>query len=368
MKNRKILSALALLCAVSLCSCGGGSSDSGSSAAKDTTAAVTSSAISTADTTADEDTTASAETTAEKTTEAETDGDDAEMTEYKTSDKLFKFKVPGNFKPAENDLVNDCEYCFTADGITIVGVSSYSGIHYTANGFMKSLLPDFEREFTGVKLEETTVNGQPASKMTASKEAEGTTIDTVYYIVQYGNGELFMLMYSSSPISSYDPEPDVQKIFASVEFKGDALKTETERFSNKAFKCAIDEKLWTKSRDDYNVTVKYNLVDNIDEYTCSVKISAEKIDDINEKADSTYNTWKSHKLTKNITKDNAQILGHEAQHIRRTMTITEVEAVSEYYIFKDGDTTIAVTLVYAESMEDKFLSDIKPMLDTFELR
>ena len=368
MKNRKILSALALLCAVSLCSCGGGSSDSESSAAKDTTAAVTSAAISTADTTADEDTTASAEATAEKTTEAETTGSTVEMIQYKTGDRQFRFEVPDNLKLDKTLHEEDCEYCFTADSMSIIGVSSYGDIHYTAKGFMQEMLPDFESKFTDVSLEETTVNGHPAMKMTASKEAEGTTVDTVYYIVQYGNGELFMLMYSTTPISSYDPEPDVQKIFASVEYRGDELKTETERFSNKAFKCAVDEKLWIKSRDDYNVTVKYNLVDNIDEYTCSVKISAEKIDDINEKADSIYNTWKSHKLTKNITKDNAQILGHDAQHIRRTMTVTEVDAVSEYYIFKDGDTTIAVTLVYAESMEDKFLSDIKPMLDTFELR
>ena len=194
MKNRKILSALALLCAVSLCSCGGGSSDSESSAAKDTTAAVTSAAISTADTTADEDTTASAEATAEKTTEAETTGSTVEMIQYKTGDRQFRFEVPDNLKLDKTLHEEDCEYCFTADSMSIIGVSSYGDIHYTAKGFMQEMLPDFESKFTDVSLEETTVNGHPAMKMTASKEAEGTTVDTVYYIVQYGNGELFMLI------------------------------------------------------------------------------------------------------------------------------------------------------------------------------
>ena len=366
MKNRKILSVLALICAVSLSGCG---SKSSSSAESDTTAAVTTASSVTSS--AEEST--EAETDAEKTSEeesseAETAANTVEKVKYKTADKQFTFEVPENLKLDDTGLAADCEYGFIADNKTIIGVSSYYDMHYTAKGFMEGMIPDFEAKFDNVKLEETTVNGQPAAKMTASKEENGLKIDTVYYIVQYGNGDLFMLMYATSPESSYDPVPDVEGLFASIEYKGKELRTEPERFSNKSFKCVIDEKLGVKSRDDYNVTVRYNLVDNIDGYTCSMRISTEKVDDVQAKFDETYNSWSSHKTTKNITKDTAQILGHDAQHIRRTLTVTGVDAVAEYYIFNDGATTIAVTMIYSESMADRFPSDVKSMLDTFELR
>jgi len=366
MKRIPFILALAVLSG-SLWSCGG--SGSSSSAENETSSAAGTAAVTTAETSGNEDTTASEKTSAEEeTTEAETTEKKTEAVKYKTGDKQFTFEVPGNLRPDDTLLAEECEYCFTADNITAIGISSYSDLHYSAKGFVEGILPDFESKFDEVKAEDTTVNGLPAVKLTASEDKEGIKINTVYYTVQFGNGDLFMLMYSASPVSSYDPEPDVQSIFDSVVYKGEELRTEDEKFSNKSFKCLISNKLFVKSRDDYNVTVKYNLADNMDEYTCSLRISTEKVDDVQEKFDSTYNSWSSHKATKSISKDTAEILGHQAQHIRRSLNVTSVDAISEYYIFKDGSDTTALTFIYAESMEDTFKADISSMLDTFKMR
>ncbi|MBR4627646.1 MAG: hypothetical protein IKO47_08115 [Ruminococcus sp.] len=372
MKRIPLIIALAMLTG-SLWSCG--SSSSSSEETTGTSAAST--AAASASTEAEEDTTE--ETSAEKTSEADTTEETSAGTEsssekeihseqYKTGDGLFKFRVPDTLSKNDNDIIEDSEFKFDNGQDAVIGISSYGGLHYTAKGFAEGLVPDFENEFSDVSCEETEMNGQPAEKLSAFMEKNGERYVFDTYFIQYGNGELFSLAYAYPSSSSYSISQDVQFILDSVEFTGSELKKRAANYTGKGFDMKIDEKFYIKSKDDYNVTVKYNLVDSIDEYTASMKISAEKVDDVKANADDIYSKWQAHKSTENIGRDTAEFLGRQADHIYRTVTVSGVRLSTEYYIFKDGDTTIAATLTIPEKISDKFLSDIQPLLDSVRVK
>ncbi len=349
---------------------GCGSSSSSAEAPEETSDAVTTEAETAAPSTEEKTTDAEkTEAETENETSSETASDEANEpgteagVHYLTSDNMFSFDAPASLKRNENGTFEECEFVFEGSNGELAGVMTLCGYHYSAAGFMEGIADGFAENYGTVETATVEVNGLEAEQLTAS--GEDTTF--VCTMVQYGNGDIFALM-TSVPSGGDAFRAEAEKILSTVEYSGKELKTKDENYSGKGFSMTVGPDFYLYRKDDYNATIKYNLADSLGEYTTSLKVSAEKVDSVSGTADDTYEQWRTNSKTLSVSRDTAEILGHQAEHIYRTVDVLEMTVATEYYIFDDNGTAIAVTIVAPQDSLTGFRQDIQPVLDSIKIK
>lgn len=348
MKIRSLISAMALLCAVSMCGCG--SEESSSSSA--VTAASTSSAS---------EASTSAETFG-KAAEAETK---AGYNYYDTEDGMFRVGLSGDYKEYKENGLSSCEFTLTPDELSLVGFMSVSGRHFTAMGFTSGLVEDFKKEFDNVKCEETEANGLPAAVISAEKTQSGVLFNFEYYLVQFGNGDLLMIAKGTPVTSSYNI--DIEEILKNVEYKGEPLRETDSEINGKYFHMTLGSKFYADGADE-KFKIRYNLADSEERYTTGLNISTEFGKPAASMADKQYEKWSANSKIKELKRDKADFMGRDCEHMSYYMDVVGNKVNIDWYAFYDGGAGYNFTMLYPDSTKEQFLKDIQPALDSFETK
>ena len=321
--------------------------------------------------TADSTSAVSAETTsvsataaepAQKVTEAETL---AGYNYYDTEDGMFRIGFADNFKEYSGGDMDSCELTLTPDGLSLVSFTSVCGKHFTAMGFAGGLVEDFKSSFDNVALSETTANGLPAARITADRTKDGVDYAFEYLLIQYGNGDLFVLAKGIPDISSY--AIDIEEILRNVEYKGEPLSESDSEIDGKTMHMTVDKKFYVYGADD-KFKVRYNLSDSDAQYTSGLNISTETGGSAASVADRMYEKWGTTDRIKNLSRDKAEFMGRECEHITYLMDVTVNDVNADWYAFDENGTVYIFTLLYPDSMAQQLKSDIQPVLDSFEIK
>ena len=313
-----------------------------------------------------------AASTAAATTAATTEGTTASkpraegMNYYDTKDGMFTFALSSDYKDYKNEMMDDCEYSFTPDGMAAIGFMSLIDYHYSAKGFTEGMVDDFKEKFDDVDWEETTVNGLPAVRLTAKKNMDGTENTFEYYMVQYGNGDLFMVLMGTPVVSSY--KIDIEEIFSNVEYKGEPLKTGDELCDCGSFELTVPEKLYATEKSDGKVKIVNNLANSMNEYMCRLAV-IEETDDSAESAFNDYYTKRSgNNKTVSIEKGETEIAGHKAYRIFWKINASSFSLTTDTYIFDENGKVYSITITAENSEFDKFSAECQPVIDSLSFK
>ena len=354
---------ITLIIAAGLCvsawGCGSASSSSGSVSDAATSAAAS-------ETAGSAETTEASESTAAETTAASTKAEDADLNYYDTEDGKFRIGLGKEFKEYTNENLSDCEFSFTPDGMSAVGFMAYSGRHFSAAGFVDGLEEDFKEKFETVSCEKLTVNGLPAALIIADETINGVQSTFEYYTVQYGNGDLLMIIVGTPAVSSYKIQ--IEDIISNVEYKGEPLKTGDEPFDGGAFEMTVPEKFSVAENKDGEAKIVYNLCDSEAEYMCRLTLSEEEgnsaKDVFSDRAKSRY----ENKNTISLEQDEAEFLGHDAYRILWKMELSPFTLTTESYYFDENGKVYSVTITADTGIFEQFRDDCQPIIDSIRIK
>lgn len=362
--NKKITLMLitAALCA-SAWSCGSKvGSGSGSSSVETTSADVTA---------------AESETSAESSGAAETPSEDDTLPpataapatigadgRYKTPEGLFSFTVADNYKPVASES-EEYDMAFKEEGNDLlIGIKSIIDMHQTAKGFSEGVLPEYEKKFSEVSVKEETVNGLPAAKLTAVYNEGSEKYIFSYTMVQYGNGDLFTVMYSTPATSSFSPDGDIEAMLNSLEYTGAPLKSGDEVCECGSFKCTVGDRFYIRSKNQSNMSFGYNLANSISEYMCRGYFREEEGTSAETLASETVSKWDGNDSVTGITNEKTEFMGHEAYCVKWTVTRSVfVLDVTTYYFEENGKVYAAAMSSY-QDITEQFANDSQAVFDS----
>ena len=288
------------------------------------------------------------------------------MNYYDTEDGMFTFALSSDYKDYTNEMLNDCEYTFTPDGMAAVGFMSMVDYHYTAAGFTMGMIDDFKAKFESVDFEETTVNGLPAAKLTAKKKMSGTDNTFEYYMVQYGNGDLFMAATGTPAVSSY--KIDIAEIISNVEYKGAPLKTGEERCECDCFALTVPETFYVSNKKDDTVGLKHNLSNSTADYMCKISFAKDSENSAAKARDTFYEKRSSNKNTVSIEKSDAEIAGRKAYRIFNKINSSDMKLTLDSYFFEENGSVFSVSIVSDSDAFEQFREECVPIIESLTIK
>lgn len=359
MDKRIITLIIAAGLCVSASGCGSKSSSSGS--VSDVSASEASATAASA-----EKTEASEASSAETTTAAVTKAENADLNYYDTEDGKFRIGLGKEFKEYKNEAVSDCEFSFTPDGMSVVGFMTYSGRHFSAAGFVDGLQEGFREKFENVSSDFITVNGLPVALITASQTIGGVENNFVYYTVQYGNGDLLMVIIGAPEVSSYKIQ--IEDIIGNVEYKGEPLKTEDELFDGGEYEMTVPEKFSVWENKLGEVRVIYNLCDSEAEYMCRLTVFEEEADSAKELFSERAKSRYENKNTISVEQDEAEFLGRDAYRIFWKIEKSPFALTTETYYFEENGKVYSLSITADSGIFDRFREECQPVIDSIKFK
>jgi hypothetical protein len=288
---------------------------------------------------------------------------------FTTSDEMFSFSVKGDVKQYIGSDADEYEFAFKHSKYdAMIGVVSVSGMHQTAKGFSESIVPHYQEVFNNVSCTETEVNGLPAQKLTAVCNKEGEMYSFSYTMVQYGNGDLFVVMETKPMSSSYSCAEEIQSIFDSLSYYGAPVKTKEEVFDSRHFSITVGKELCIDSSSADDVFIKYNFQDTLEDSLCKLNVTCKEGTAAKDEADSAYQNFVGNKYTNELRRDTAEMAGHSAEHFVRSVTVQNIDVVSEIFYFDENGITYKLQCTAPKALAEKFMSDVKPVMDSMTLK
>lgn len=275
-----------------------------------------------------------------------------------TENELFEFAVSAGIPNGEgSELLGDTEFVFNAgDEDTLIGVMSVMNLHQTASGMGKGLSVDFEESglYSNIQGEDLTINGNPAYRFTADCEN-----DILYTLttMQFGNGDIFVVMSTSSPAHREDCQRETDIILHSAEYKGDPLKNKPETFENDYFSITIEPKWYFRREKEDFASIGLNLQNDYNDIWYSFSFSALTDEpDVKTAAENAAAKLENQE----ITRDESTFMGYDSEHIFYEGTMG---AYIDYYIFeKDGKCYQAITACHKD-LTEQYNVDIQKVID-----
>jgi len=290
----------------------------------------------------------------------------AGMNYYDTKDGMFTFSLSSDYKEYSNEMLSDCEYTFTPDGMTAVGFMSMVDYHHTAKGFTMGMVDDFKAKFDTVDWEETTVTGLPAVKLTARKKVDGMDNTFEYYMAQYGNGDLFMVAMGIPAASSY--KIDIEEIFRNVEYKGAPLKTGEESCKCDSFELTVPEAFYVSNNKDNTVGLKHNLAKSTAEYMCKLSFSKDSAASAEKARDAFYEKRSSNKSSVSIEKSEAEIAGRKAYRVFNKTESAAASLTLESYYFEENGSVYSISIVADKDIYEQFKEECQPIIESLKIK
>ena len=228
------------------------------------------------------------------------------------------------------------------------------------------MIEDFKKKFDTVDWEETTVNNLPAARLTAKQTKNGSENTFEYYLVQYGNGDLFMAASGIPAASSY--KIDVEEIFSNIEYKGAPLKTGDEQYQCDAFELTVPETFYVSNNENNTVGIKRNLADSQAEYTCKLSISKDSEKSAAKARDNYYDKRSSNKTTVSIEKSDAEIAGRKAYRIFNKIESSGTKLILDAYYFEEKGSVYSVSMVTDSEAYEQFKEECLPIIESMNVK
>lgn len=280
-----------------------------------------------------------------------------------TEDELFEFAVSDSTADGTgSEMIDGTEFIFNVgDDDSLIGVMTVTNLHQTASGMGKGLSADYEEQsdiYSNIQGEELTVNGNPAYRMTADCKND---IKYTLTTMQFGNGDIFAVMSTSTPAHREDCQRETDIILHSVEYKGAPLKTEPETFENDYFSMTIEPKWYFNKTKDNFASIRLNIQNDDNDIWYAFSFSALPDEpDAETAAENAADRLASFELTR----DKAEFMGYKSEHIRYDTW----EAYVDYYIFEiDGVCYQAIT-VYNNDVREQYDADIRKVTESIEIK
>lgn len=283
---------------------------------------------------------------------------------YNTSDGLFSFAVSEDYKLVE-DASAEYDMAFRNESSNVViGITSVTGKHQSAKGFSDGIVPDYQQKFKEVNVEDLTVNDMPAEKLTALDENDGEQYIFSYTMVQYGNGDLFTVMYSVPATSSFSPEGDIADMLSSLEYAGEPLKTGDEVCDCGGFKLTVGDKFYIKDKGDNSVAIKYNLAGTLAEYMCQLAIQEKEGASVQELASELADKWNGIDYASEVSESKVDFYGRDAQCVSYKIEKGDYRFTVTTYFFEENGKVYSATLTADTSAAEQFANDCQSVLES----
>lgn len=379
---KRILAFSAAVClAVSAAGCGDKkdtdtSSETSPAATEEITAEETLAATETETTevtsTSDEESAAEEETSSSDDEYVERDITDVVKNEgglnyYMSRCERFTFGISEDLEIIE---VDDFDIAFTNGKDSVIGMRSFSGFHDTVKSGAVDMISYFEEKYTNVVHNESTVNGVPCFNITAdttAPDADETKFKIRYSELQYGNGDIFYLIYMGTAEAQPQLEEYYQQMLNSIEYLGEPLKTEDETVSNEYYTVTTSP-MWYIEERKGRIKIGLNLRNGTDEIFYSINL-APPDDEKNAKdaADSLKDKKKELDSTISSEIDETEICGYDAFRVTTHTKIGETDFFLETFFFDKDEKCRKISLTYPNGREEEFKKNIQPILESLKI-
>ena len=354
MKNKILL--ISLIAALSLSAVSCGSKDS-SSESKNTGS---SSVSTTENAEPDEDTGATA---AETETEAPTETASENGSEMPADDDLFTYDLPecAVENPDGYDEYLDNKYYDLGENayiITYQTLDQHQSAHYAGT----RQLNHEENQYTDIVSKDLEINGVPAYKFTAKFKENNVDCDCTSVCLQYGNGDIFTLVYAYPSAEKDKYEPICEEVISSVKYLGEPLKTEDEHYSSDICSMTVNKDFYI-AEENVVVSLKLNIFDKTEELVSRItvgpaKSTAEELKIKYEEDADKYNS---------IESGQTDIGNYNANYVKFTRTAMNMSMEQCSYFVDTPNGSYEILVMSSEDMYDEFMERAKPIFDSLVL-
>ncbi len=286
---------------------------------------------------------------------------------YMSKCGLFTFGISEDLEIFE---VDDFDIAFTNGNDSVIGMFSFSGYHDTVKSIATDVISDYEEKYTNVVHNESTVNGVPCLDITAdttAPDADETKMKIRFSALQYGNGDIFYLVYMGAAESQPQLEEYYQQMLNSIEYLGEPLKTEDETFSNKYYTVTTSP-MWCVEEKDGRIKIGLNLRNSIDEIYYGISLSPPDDEkNAREVAESHCDAKKKLDSTLSSEIDETEICGYDAFRVTSHTKIGEVDFFQETFCFDKDGKCWQIDSLYPNGEEEEFKKNIQPILESLEI-
>lgn len=282
-----------------------------------------------------------------------------------TEDGLFEFAVSSDTPDGESsEIINETEFLFNlGDDNTLIGVMTVPYYHQTAVAMGEGVSSGFEESdlYSNIRSEELTINGNPAYRLTADCEN-----DILYTLttLQFGNGDIFVTMSTSTPENREKCDLETDIILHSAEYKGKPLKSEPETYSNLYFSITAGEKWYFRKQTDDFASVSLNLQNDISDMMYAFSFSV--ITDEPDAETAAENLEENFSGQSGIMRDKAEYMGFDSHHIHYENTLDAYNI--DYYIFENDGVIYQAIEVCPTNKTEQYKTDIQEIIDSIELK
>ncbi|MBR3759912.1 MAG: hypothetical protein IKK47_02835 [Ruminococcus sp.] len=281
-----------------------------------------------------------------------------------TEDGLFEFAVSSDTPDGvSSDLIDKTEFVFNlGDDDTLIGVMTVTDYHQTAAGMGTGLSSGFEESglYSNIKGEELTINGNPAYRLTADCEN-----DILYTLttLQFGNGDIFVTMSTSTPENREKCDLETDIILHSAEYKGKPLKSEPETYSNIYFSITAGEKWYFRKQTKDFASISLNLQNDISDMMYAFSFSA--LTDESDIKTAAKNNAEKLMDEPEFLRDTSDYMGFKAEHIHY---LNSLDAYVDYYIFENDGVIYQAIEVCPTNRTEQYKTDIQEIIDSIDLK
>ena len=297
---------------------------------------------------------------------------------YEAGGGVFSFSVDASsgLKEYNSNDEENCEFCFkNEEENSVISIMSAVNLHQTIDSVCKGREKLYASVYSHILGSNTQIGGNPAYEITGSFKDNDTDFKFGSIGVQYGNGDLFFVIYTVPSASAEKYEKFANDILSTVQYTGEPLKTGEETYETDYFSLKAGAEWCFYNKGEDQTTVIYNLAENDDSAMCTLKITAlpisengsaeQQIKDITDMCNSNENV-------SNFVQAQGKVGEYDAQYAGYNLSSGEGENKAVFYhdiyCFDKGDRCYTITLLAPESVASKFMSGAMKVINTLEIK
>ena len=297
---------------------------------------------------------------------------------YEAGGGVFSFSVDKESGLKEYNSSEDGNYEFAfqnEDDGAMISVMSIVNFHQTIESVCKGREKDYAKIYTHILGSKTQIGGNPAYQITGSFKDGDTDFKFGSTGVQYGNGDLFFVIYTVPSANTEKYEKYANDIFSTIQYTGEPLKTDEETYETNYFSLKAGPEWCFYNKGEDQTTIIYNLAENDDSAMCTLKITSFPISE-NGSAEQQVNevtqTYEGNENVSNFIKAEGKVGEYDAHYVGYNLSTGEGDAKTvlyyDVYFFDKDDRCYTITMLAPESVASKFMSGAMKVINTLTIK
>lgn len=296
----------------------------------------------------------------EETTEKPTLSNQSQT--FSSDDGMFKFAIDSVLERSNDKKFSDYEFHFRIKEEDLhLCVMTVSGSHQTAKGFSDHLIKEISDDYLNLTGQDGEINGMPAYKAHADCPSYGENYKFGYAAVQYGNGDLFIVIGISPDSSAEYCSILADDLLNSVIYKGKDVRTKDATVDNAYFKATVSPDFYVESSDDRSMQAVINLQESLDEAFCSMRLEAHP-------GSSSASVISSDTDEEDVYAGQEEILGCTAQKYTCKLELLDQDIQIDTFYLDHNGTCYSVSFISTEEHSAIFRMKMQPLLDNITLK